>query len=214
MMTRKAPFSFDGVEHNALLLVEGINDARFFDAYLNRELGVADVQIAQVGGNTGFRPFLAEGLPNARGVANVRRLGIVTDADTDAAAAFQRIRSALADAGFPAPRRVWETAQSHSLSVAVAVLPDGSAPGDLETLCMSSIADSPLSVCVDEYLACARAAGREIAAPNKARLHAYLAAAGRRPGLRLGEAAAAGVWDWTAPAFNQIRRFLLDLAGG
>lgn len=102
-MPHKVPFSFDGVEHSALLLVEGIDDARFFNAYLNRGLGIIAVQIVRVGGNPGFRPFLSQGLRNASGLANLRRLGIVTDADTDATAAFQRVRNALADAGFPGP---------------------------------------------------------------------------------------------------------------
>lgn len=211
-MPHKVPFSFDGVEHSALLLVEGIDDARFFNAYLNRGLGIIAVQIVRVGGNPGFRPFLSQGLRNASGLANLRRLGIVTDADTDATAAFQRVRNALADAGFPAPRRVWQKAQSDDLSVAIAVLPDGSAPGDLEGLCLRSIAGAPLTACVDEYIACARAAGQEISEPNKASLHAYLAAAGNQPGLRIGEAAEAGVWDWQSPAFDQVRQFLLDLS--
>lgn len=206
-------FSLQDMESDSLLLVEGIDDARFFMAFLRDGLNTTNVQIVQVGGNQRFRTFLAETLLVSENLTNLRRLGIVTDADTNAAAAFQRIRSALADAGFPAPRQVWDTAQSNSLGVSVAVLPDGSAPGDLEALCLSSLAGDPLTTCVDQYIACARAAGRQISEPNKARLHAYLAASGRQPGLRLGEAAAAGLWDWQSPAFNRIRQFLLDLAG-
>lgn len=205
-------FSLQDMESDSLLLVEGIDDARFFMAFLRDGLNTTNVQIVQVGGNQRFRTFLAETLLVSENLTNLRRLGVVTDADTNAAAAFQRIRSALDDAGFPAPRQVWDTAQSNNLGVSVAVLPDGSAPGDLEALCLRSIAAEPLTACVDEYIACARAAGGEIAEPNKARLHAYLAAAGRQPGLRLGEAAAAGLWDWQSPAFNRIRQFLLDLA--
>lgn len=212
-MSRRGHFQFDDVASGALLLVEGIDDARFCDAFLRQGLQQTSVQIAQVGGTTQFRPFIANTLKSSENLPNLRRLGIVTDADTNATAAFQRVRDALADAGFPAPRRVWDTAQPNSLGVSVAVLPDGSAPGDLEALCLRSIAAEPLTACVDQYIACASADGREIAEPNKARLHAYLAAASSQPGLRLGEAAAAGVWDWQSPAFNRIRQFLLDLAG-
>ena len=212
-MSRRGRFQFDDVASDALLLVEGIDDARFCAAFLRQGLQQTSVQIAQVGGNANFRPFITGTLQAAEKLPDLRRLGIVTDADNDATAAFQRIHNALAAAGFPAPRQVWETAQSGNLNASIAVLPDGSATGDLEGLCLRSIAGAPLTVCVDEYIACATAAGREIADSNKARLHAYLAAAGNQPGLRLGEAAEAGVWNWQSSAFGQIRQFLLDLAG-
>lgn len=212
-MPSKGRFQFDDVASDALLLVEGSDDARFCDAFLRRELQQTTVQIVQVGGTANFRPFITNTLKAAENLPNLRRLGIVTDADTDATAAFQRVRNALAAAGFPAPRQVWETAQSGNLIVSIAVLPDGSATGDLERLCLRSIAGDPLTDCVDEYIACATAAGREIAELNKAKLHAYLAAVGSQPGLRLGEAAEAGVWNWQSAAFDQIRQFLLDLAG-
>lgn len=212
-MPRRGRFQFDDVASDALLLVEGSDDARFCDAFLRRGLQQTTIQIVQVGGTASFRPFITNTLKAAENLPNLRRLGIVTDADTDAVAAFRRVRNALADAGFPAPRQVWETAQSGNLTASIAILPDGSVPGDLEGLCLRSIADIPLTACVDEYIACARTAGQAITEPNKARLHAYLAAAGNQPGLRLGEAAEAGVWNWQSPAFDQIRQFLLDLAG-
>ena len=212
-MPSRGRFQFDDVTSDALLVVEGSDDAWFCNAFLRRGLQQAEVQIAEVGGTPKLRPFITGTLKAAENLPNLRRLGIVTDADNNATAAFQRVRNALADAGFPAPRRVWETAQSGNLIVSIAVLPDGSATGDLEGLCLRSIAGDPLTDCVDEYIACAKAAGREIADSNKARLHAYLAAAGSQPGLRLGEAAEAGVWNWQSLAFAQIRQFLLDLAG-
>ena len=46
--------------------------------------------------------------------------------------------------------------------------------------------------------------------PTKARLQAYLAAL-PRPGLRLGEAAEAGVWPWEHPAFDPLIAFLRAL---
>ena len=212
-MSRKGRFQFKDVASDALLLVEGIDDAWFCNAFLRKGLQQTAVQIAEVGGTPKLRRFIINTLKPAENLPALRRLGIVTDADTNAMAAFQRVRDALAAAGLPAPRQVWDTAQSGNLTVSIAVLPDGNAPGDLEGLCLRSIADAPLTACVDEYIACAKAAGREIAELNKAKIHAYLAAAGNQAGLRLGEAAEAGVWDWQSPAFEQIRQFLLDLAG-
>lgn len=209
-MLRRSPFDFNDVENDALLLVEGISDARFFRAFLRDGLSKTDVQIAQVGGNRGFRIFLAQTLKNANSFQNLRRLGIVRDADTDALAAFRSVHDALGDAGFPEPQAPWQTAQTDALRVSIAILPDGNAPGDSETLCLHSIADKPASVCVEQYITCMVSAGFPDSQSNKARLHAYLAI-GREPGLRLGEAADAGVWDWTAPAFAEVTDFLRNL---
>ena len=211
-MTSKSPFSFQDVTGDALLLVEGIEDARVFRAFLKDGLNATDVQIIQVGGNRRFRPFLSNILKVADSLPNLRRLGIIADADNDAAAAFRRIHDALANAGFPVPRRVWQPVQSGQLTVSVAILPDGSAPGDLEELCLHSIVNNPAWACIEAYIACMKDAGYLVPQPNKARLHAYLAA-GDEPGRRLGEAAEAHVWDWASPAFAQMRQFLSDLAG-
>ena len=45
----------------------------------------------------------------------------------------------------------------------------------------------------------------------KARVHAWLAAQ-PRPDLRLGNAAANGLIDWSSPAFDQLKAFVRDLA--
>lgn len=209
-MPRRTPFDFNDIESEALLLVEGIDDARFFRAFLRDGLNKTNVQVAQVGGNRGFRIFLAQTLKNANNFQNLRRIVVVGDADTNAPAAFQRLRDALSNAGFPTPTRPWQTVQAEALSVAVAILPDGNSPGDLEELCLRSLIDSPALACIDEYIACIDNAGYHSRHPNKARLHTYLAA-GDEPGRRLGEAADAGVWDWSSPAFTQVANFLRNL---
>ena len=73
-MPGKAPFVFDDVEGDVLLLVEGIEDARFFRAFL-RWLGKIDVQIAHVGGKDEFRPFLINILRNAQSLRSVAQTG-------------------------------------------------------------------------------------------------------------------------------------------
>ena len=78
--------------------------------------------------------------------------------------------------------------------------------------------------CVETYLDCLSRSGPSIDPSTlaKAKVHTYLAAgpvytAGtnqtqrRRPGLRLGEAADAGVWDWSSQAFRQVALFLRNL---
>jgi hypothetical protein len=209
-MQRNNPRFFTDVYQTALLLVEGNDDARFLEALL-RHLAVPDIQIATVDGKDNFRRVLADLLPKADNYHRLRRLGIVRDADNDSIATFQSIRGALASAQLPVPNRVWESAQSGNLAVTVAILPDGTSPGELEDLCLLSLEGHRVMECIDEYMNClanAEAPGRRAA---KSRLHAYLAS-GENPGLRIGEAADAGVWDWESTAFRSLAGFLRSLS--
>lgn len=216
-MPPKGSFHFDNeVKREVLLLVEGMEDARFFNAVLSRWLKRTDVQIAFVGSKNNFRPFLINLLPKARGFSRLRSLGIIRDADCSAADTLQSLRDALTAARLPAPPRVWETAPSDQLSVTLAILPDESSPGNLEDLCLRSIRNSPESACVDEYVQCRERVGTQIANNRlaKSKVYAYLAVgrdSGVKPGLRLGEAAEAGVWNWGDPAFQRIVDFLQNL---
>ena len=215
MTPRKRPFHFDDrVEHTSLLLVEGIEDARFFTAIAHR-LNRTDLQIVTVGGKDNFRSFLVSTLMKSDNFSRLRRLGIVRDADNSAQSALQSLHDALGHAQLPAPSQAWVAEQSGHLTVSLAILPDGSSQGNLEDLCLRSIENSPDSTCVDQYVECRVSAGAQIANNRlaKSKVHAFLAV-GRDtadPGLRLGEAAEAGVWDWNSPAFQPIIDFLQNL---
>lgn len=78
--------------------------------------------------------------------------------------------------------------------------------------------------CVESYFDCLSNVEPSIASNHlaKARLHSYLAIGPirttqdgnivrRRPALRLGEAAEAGVWDWSSLVFEKIADFLRNL---
>ncbi len=213
-MPPKNPFHFNEVKNDVLLLVEGIDDARFCNAILRR-LGRTNVQIAFVGSKDNFRPFFNSLLPKSKGFSRLRRLGVIRDADRNATDTLRSLRDALTAAKLPAPPRAWETEHSDQLSVTLAILPDESSPGNLEDLCLRSIGNSPESTCVDEYVKCRENVGTPIANNRlaKSKVYAYLAVGkdGAKPGLRLGEAAEAGVWDWGAPEFRSIIDFLQNL---
>lgn len=213
-MPGKPPFHFDDVERETLLLVEGIEDARFFNVILHR-LKRDNVQIARVGGKNNFRPFLTSILSKSDNFSRLRRLGIVRDADLSAESTLRSLRDALDAAHLPVPSQAWEVEAGDRLRVSLAILPDDSSQGNLEDLCLRSIEDSPESTCVEQYVGCREGAGSQIVEYkiSKARVHTYLAVGkdGADPGLRLGEAAEAGVWDWEDPAFRRIIDFLRSL---
>lgn len=216
MPCRKS-FQFKQVEQDALLLVEGIEDAIFFDAFLH-SLGQTNVQIASVNGKNNFRKFLIETLliktlTKDENFQQLRRLGIVRDADTDASSTLQSLCNALTAAQLPVPSHPWETAHANGLHVSLAILPDGTSPGNLEDLCLRSLENTSALACVDQYIACRADAGADITDSQraKAKIYTYLAV-GSKPGLRLGEAAEDDVWNWDSPAFAHVAKFLRQLS--
>ena len=212
-MVSRGPYQFVEVRNSSLLLTEGIDDARFLDAFLNH-INKSGIQIAVVEGKDNFRPFLSGTLVNSRNFARLNKLAIVRDADDNPQAAFQSLCDGLFQAKLPVPSRPWGEHQSDSLTVSIAILPDENSTGNLEDLCLRAIQSQaqsqPALSCVDQYISCLQASAVTLNHQSKTRLHAYLAA-GDRPGLRLGEAADASVWDWDSPALGQLAAFLGQL---
>jgi hypothetical protein len=212
-MANRGPYHFDDVARGSLILAEGIDDARFLDAFL-RVLGKSSVQIAEVKGVANFRPFITGTLVRAQNFMRLRKLFLVRDADQNVGAAFQSIQSILRQAQLPIPKEPWKSVQQRELTVSVAILPDENSEGNLEDLCLRSFADdwedSKALKCVENYLFCRNPAIVPKSKRSKAKLHSYLAIADG-PGRRLGEAADAGVWDWESPALKQLADFLRQL---
>ena len=192
-----------------LLAVEGQDDRRFFGAFL-KSLQISDVQVQGYGGTPNFRNFLTQLVASAQ-FNDIDVLGVVRDADRSRQSAFDSIVGALRHAGLPAPPEPIYPVTENGLTVSVLIIPPDSHHGELEDLCLSALSDDNRALaCVDRYLDCVTDAGVELPERAKSRLHAYLAA-GNQPGRRLGEAADAGIWDWSSPAFDQVTNFLRSL---
>ena len=189
-----------------LLIVEGIDDERFFRALL-RHLKLSGIQIWAAGGKTRFRPNLRN-LVIMPHFAALTSLGIVRDADQSAQNTARSIQDALRAAGLPVPAQVIKPSGTHP-QVSMFLMPGGGQPGTLEDLCLNSVAGTPTMSCVDQYFDCLKASGRIIPPlqQSKAKIQAYLAGQ-PKPGRRLGEAAQAGNWPWDNPAFDDVKQFL------
>ncbi len=192
---------FDQISQRKLLVGEGRDEVRFFEALL-RYSKISDIQVAEYGGKQKLKAFLAA-LPRFPGFANLQCLGITRDADNDAAGALQSIESALAAAALPA-----------ELRIARYVMPGANAAGALESLCVQTFSGLPIGECIERYLICASEAGLKsewsVGNAAKARLQAWLAVQ-QEPGLRLGEAAQAGIIDWSAAPLAELRSFIVGL---
>lgn len=205
-----------------LLLVEGNDDKRFFET-LARHLGETGITVEIYGG----KPNLGNRLVNLAGRLNALidpSIGIVRDADESSRSAFDSVVGSLRRAGLPTPAEPVTPTERDGLRISVLILPPDDERGELENVCLSSIEGTPDLQCVESYFDCLSRVEPLISATHlaKARLHSYLAAGPihttddgkttrRQPALRLGEAAEAGVWDWSSSVFDPLKAFLRSL---
>ena len=190
------------------LLVEGREEVLFFGAFL-RELEINEVQIRNCGGKDNLGPMLLE-IAESPEFHSLQSIGIVRDADTNVAGAFQSVQSALRNAGLQFPRRLL-LPTSNTPKISVFIMPDNANNGALEQLCLTVLADDVAMPCVEEFLQCVNVhAPAQPQDQAKARIHAFLASR-EDPELRLGEAAQRGYIPWNHPAFADLAQFLRNL---
>lgn len=192
--------------HPSLLVVEGRADEMLF-RYLITHLSLSGIQIHNIGGVTNLEAELLS-LTQTPGFRDeVKSLGIVRDADDDAATAFDAVCDALSASGLPAPANQLDKVHDE-LGVAILIVPYGETSGALEDVCLASVADDPAMACVDEYIDCLLNAVS--VPPNnlaKSRLQAFLSSR-REPGMLLGAAARANYWNFDHPSFNPLKDLL------
>ena len=195
-----------------LLLVEGKDELNLFEQLIedcfSRNPGI---QVLPIGGKTRLRTNMKTLYTAALSRPSLRAIGIVRDADKKAADSFKSVRSSVQRAGYKPPP-IHAGFSDANPSIGIFIVPDGSGPGAIETICRQSVQVDPAAKCVDEYMDCLKthnALKSEI--PDKTFAHAYLAALSD-PVARVGEGAKQGVWDFQAPAFDDLRKFICDLA--
>ena len=190
-----------------LLVIEGHDDEEFLDALVKHE-GLNGIQLHNVRGKANLRPEL-KALKRTPGFSDVVSLGLIRDADSSVQDTFTSVRDAFRDADLPVPDSPMVPAGNNP-QVLVMLMPDCVNTGELEDLCLRSVATQPAMLCVDDYFLCLK--NRDIPEPRKlsrAKVHAYLTS---MPELkRLGESAQAGYWPWTSTQFDQLRDFLRQL---
>lgn len=192
-----------------LLLVEGRDDEGLFGALFAHLGGMPEIEIRKYDGKDNLRPYLRT-LKMVRGFSAVTSIGIIRDADENAAGAFQSVRDTLVNEDLPAPTEALRPSTG-SPTTTIAVLPIGETEGELEDLLLTSVNTDPAISCVDEYITCLETQGLKL--PNKlskARLHAFLASR-EQPNLLIGQAARAGYFLWDTPPFANVIQFVRTL---
>lgn len=193
------------IKQAKLLVVEGSDDARLFDALITH-IGVSGIQVVNAQGKNNIRQTLSV-IRQATNFSAVASIGVVRDADASAARALQSVRDALRDANLPSPDEPLSLAGT-DIRVAALIAPHGKPSGAIEDVCLESVAGDAAMGCVQDFLNCIR--NSAIEQPNnllKAEAQAFLASR-KKPGLRLGEAAEAGYWDFDHTSFDPFKRLL------
>ena len=204
-----------------LLLVEGRDEGNLFDALIRHRFGGerrSEIQIIDAGGRDRFPGNLraiALASRNVRAVGAVRdadddAVGAVRDADDDAVGAFRSICGHLRQAGY-APPAAHGGFSGATPAVGVFIVPDGNAPGAVETLCRRSREGDAASGCVEGYMSCLDERGAMRSGNrDKTFAHTYLAATDD-PVARVGEGALQGAWNFDSDAFADLSAFLRQL---
>ena len=122
----------------AQLLVEG-RDLEGFCSALIQDLGLEGVEIQNFGGINQLRPFLGA-FVKMEDFPHVTSLGVIRDAETDAARALESVRGCLERVELPVPAAVGERADGRP-GTAVMILPGNNRAGMLETLLCETFVD-------------------------------------------------------------------------
>ena len=193
-----------------VVIVEGPDERRIFQA-LSEHLGLDGIQFIPAGSAERIRSGISAVLAAQQPMGILQSLGVVRDADENAENAFRSVCDSLAANGLPVPANALEVAAGvgDNPSAIALILPHGQSTGALEDVCLASIADDPMMPCIDDFMSCVEGTDRidnhRRSSGNRAktRLQAYLASR-RPPKRRLGETG----WNFDAPAFEPMRRFL------
>ena len=193
------------IKKTKLLIVEGKEEVRFFEALL-KHMNIDSVQVEETQGKPKLQSFIKT-LPVVPNYETVESIAIICDADADPGSAFQSIIDALKKAGLNCPDSHGAFSQDHP-KIGIFIMPDGLNPGMLEDLCLNALLHDPAMRCVEEYFNCIVKTGNSEPKPiAKAKVYAWLASRAN-PVRRVGEAAEAGIWSWEHPAFKNLLAFL------
>jgi hypothetical protein len=158
-----------------LLLVEGDTPMHFFEALLCH-LGLdPHILILNYRGTAALATYLKTLAATPDFARLVTSVGVVRDAENDAAAAGQGVTHALSAAALTAAR-------TPPIRTSVFILPDNNNPGMIETLCMEAVKNEPTLAnsytCVEEFFVClgrSRVALPSLPVLAKNQAQAYLA---------------------------------------
>lgn len=197
-----------------ILIVEGYSDLLFFAEFLKHLKKSDGVFIKPFKGKNNIlnRNFLeVELAPDV--LTKKKSIGIVIDADENPEGTIQSLTDSLkAILDRDVAEGEWSNGEPR---VGFFVTPDGTSPGEIETLVWDVWSEkqehSAGKESVLTHLLRMEAAGWPAKSPDKARIGAFLAAA-FDDDPRLGAGAREGLFDFDAAGYARLRKFLLEFS--
>jgi hypothetical protein len=195
-----------------VFLVEGYSDLLFVSAFLHhlkRDRGVFIKEFT--GKNRMLKDDLLSDFLTPKVLAEKKTIGLLLDADEDAAATAQAVRDRMhALTGLQLTEGSWNEPPDGP-RVGFFVLPDGASPGTIETLLWNGFADDErhrsMKGAVLDFQQKMAGLGWKGGETDKGRIAAFLSAA-HPEDPRLGPGAREGVFDLETPGLSRLRHFL------
>lgn len=216
-------------ETKHLILCEGIDEKLFFIWFLDyfKKKWALDynkyneIQIEDIGGNADFVKQLGV-WKLASGFENLKTVGIIRDAESNAVGALQSIQNCFSCNDIPQPKDCFELTESKDSGVRTVfgILPgtknnDRWDNGTLEDLCLKILTDSQSSGKIDlisEYLDKAQADFKyEINHMHKAKLHTFFSSNEPFIGSKIGEAARCGAFNFESDILVNFKKMFDDM---
>lgn len=206
-----------------LILCEGLDEKLFFIWFLDYFKKKSDsgcdkyneIQIEDIGGNEDIAKQLSV-WKMISGFDNLKTVGIIRDAEKDAAGALQSIKNCFSSNSMPVPNDCFELTEGKvGVRTVFGILPgtkNGNVweNGTLEDLCLKILKD-PLSSekinLISEYLNQAQKDYEyKINHIHKAKLHTYFSSNDKLIGSKIGEAAKYGAFDFESNVLVNFKK--------
>lgn len=210
-----------------LILCEGIDVENVMCCYLNSAVLADDahfsndIQTFNFGGVEDL-PVYMQNLTKMDGYDLVRRIMVLRDAETNVQKAISMVQRAFRINGLPVPGSVhcWEKGyDSHgqSISTAFSLLPtcdSNPTEGALEDLCWEILKDQHARKMREDVQGfiedIKHKYGTVSTHEHKSRLHTYFSVNERFISLKIGEAAAAGAFEWNSEKLKELKKLISE----
>lgn len=205
------------IKERKLILAEGA-DAYWFIIRACEAFGAKGIQVLNFGGIDDLSDYPST-LKQLSGFERVESILIARDAERDPDSAIKSIKSSLKKAGLPVPVKAFKFTNT-SPRIAYMIFPGFSldknnkislSEGRLEHLCLGTLKDDAIMSCVVKFIDCLESQGKKLKYPHKTKVHAYLAGKDDFVGLKIGEAAKAGAWDWAHSLMEPYKQIIIKM---
>lgn len=198
-------------ECKTLILAEGL-DAKLFLIWALEAYHLESIQVEAFDGNSKLSVELKI-WKLSEGFNNIETIIIARDAETNGDAAIESVLSVLKSHSLPLPAKAFQYSAPYP-KVAIMLFPGLEMEaiiqkGTLEDLCLRTIEQTSTDILTKSETFVKQIDDiRPINRKHKANLHTYLSVNEKYIGLKVGEAARCGAWDWQSDAMAPFRNIL------